>query len=166
MLSYFLSLCGQLYCTLFSAKKYSETNSMSETKRYIMPCFISHNHGLTESAEGYIVNASDYDLLLEENKKLKSKAPAAPKEIENSGFADEIIKLKEEIASLKKQLASSKKSNNRKTVKYSLKVPMDEDEWIFVTDVSIEEVVRYDTLAEAEEAGKKWGQYKIEKVKA
>lgn len=137
---------------------------MSETKRYTMPCFISHNHGLTEAADGYIVNASDYDLLVEENKKLRLKNPPT-KEVDNSGLTEEILKLKEEIAALKRQLAVAKKGG-RKTVKYALKVPMDEDEWIFVTDVSTEETVTYDTQVEAEEAGKKWGQFKIEKVKA
>jgi len=98
---------------------------MTDHKRYIMPCFVSHNHGLLESAEGYIVQASDYDELLKENARLK-----------NSDLNAENIKLKKEIADLQKQLkaASKKKSSGKKTTKYSVKVPIDEDEWIFVVD--------------------------------
>jgi 6-phosphogluconolactonase (cycloisomerase 2 family) len=117
------------------------------TKRYIMPCFVSHKHQLIEDTDGYIIQASDYDTLLVEVQKLKDENASLKKQLE-------------EASKVEAKPAKKKKSGP----KYVLKVPIDEEDWITVTDLKTEEILTFDSKEEAEKAGLPYGVFKVEKM--
>ncbi|CAB4124177.1 hypothetical protein UFOVP49_45 [uncultured Caudovirales phage] len=116
-------------------------------KRFSMPCFATHGHPLQEDLIGYIIQASDYDALVAQNKKLE-----------------------EEIVTLKKQLATANKAIPKKAKngpKFVIRVPIDEDDpdWMIVTDLVTGEPQIFYSQEEADKAGIIFGQYKVEKFK-
>ena len=50
------------------------------------------------------------------------------------------------------------------TGKWGIKVPVDENEWIWVTDYVKGEIQNYDSQEAAEEAGKTWGMHRVYKI--
>ena len=120
-------------------------------KRYKMPCFETQRHGLQEDPEGYIVNAVDYDALVAEMKVLRR---------ENDSLKDQ---LKEAIATAAAaELSGGKKK--KVSVKWAIKVQIDENEWELLRDLSDGSVLTYGSRADAEKAGAPHGSFKVEKV--
>lgn len=124
---------------------------MNIVKRYKLPCFVTHRHGLQEAPDGYIVNAADYDALAAEVKKINN---------ENESLKSQ---LKEAIAAAAAaELSGGKKKKTNG--KWAIKVPIDEDEWVFVKDLTNGSMETYSTRAEAEKAGAVHGMFRVEKV--
>jgi hypothetical protein len=121
-------------------------------KRYKMPCFEKDRHGLEEDPRGYIVQASDYDALVTETNNLRN----------------EVESLRRQLTEALKAAADAAKDTGKKKApvgKWAIKIPIDEEDWIFVTDLSEGGIQTYPTKAEAEKAGTTFGQFRIEKLR-
>jgi hypothetical protein len=85
-----------------------------------------------------------------------------------AALESEVKKLREEMGEIKEQLIATQMQNASKSTpavsgNYMLKVPIDEDEWIYVIDPQSGNKITYMTQEEAEEAGKRLGMYRVEK---
>lgn len=120
-------------------------------KRYIMPCFSNDNHRLVEDPDGYIIQSSDYDSLVTECRSLKEQIADLKKQLEEATAS---------VAAAGKASTKKKKSGP----KFGLKTPIDEEEWIWVTDLSTNEIIMFDSKTEAEVAGPTYGLYRVEKL--
>lgn len=123
-------------------------------KRYTMPCHVSHRHGLAEDPKGYIVQASDYDILYNEKTKLEEKSVLLQKQI------NELQRKYEDLEKQKNPKIAKKKKGG-----WVVKVPVDEDEWIYLTDLKTDEKMIFETEEEAEKYGSLQGIHQVEKIK-
>ena len=118
-------------------------------KRYVMPCFQSHQHGLEVSDDGYIVQYTDYEALKKEKNELENEVKKLQAQV------------KELTAAAKAQPVT--KGKKKKSVSWAVKVPFDEDDWIFVTEG--DEIKVFDSEEEANKFGTIFNTYRVEKVK-
>jgi hypothetical protein len=83
----------------------------------------------------------------------------------------EVKKLREELAALRTDFTKLQTAPQtaaatvRPPGNFAIKVPIDEDEWIFVTDPATGNPITYQTQEEAEKAGSAWGMHRVQKVK-
>ena len=123
-------------------------------KKFTMPCHASHRHGLAEDVNGYIVQASDYDSLYNEKTKLEEKSVLLQKQI------NELQRKYEDLEKQKNPKIAKKKKGG-----WVVKVPVDEDEWIYLTDLKTNERMVFETEEEAVKYGALQGVHKVEKIK-
>jgi hypothetical protein len=123
-------------------------------KRFTMPCHVSHRHGLLEQANGYIIQASDYDVLFGEKTKLEERNALLQKQL------NELQKKYEVLEKQKNPKVAKKKKGG-----WIVKVPVDEDEWIYLTDLATNERMIFETEEEAVKYGTLQGVHKVEKIK-
>ena len=50
------------------------------------------------------------------------------------------------------------------TGKWGIKVPVDDDEWIWLTDYVDGKLVSFDSKEEAEQHGQRWGVHRVHKI--